>query len=407
MDHPRLRYGLEILPVEHQGQRMMMLRDRLGYSEAPLLIAPQVANLLMHMNGKNSLRDLQAHYMRVTGELLFLDHIEEVLKMLDEHLFLENERFIQVAAQEVARFQQDPVRRMHLAGKSYPEEPQVLQHQIETFLNEAECPATSVEGPQGRLRKLLGLAVPHIDIQAGGTCFAHAYKALCRASAPETWVILGTGHEPVDNYFTVTQKDFETPLGLMSCDKEYCGELLERAPRDLRASEYNHRREHSVEFQTVFLSFVQPEARIVPILCSFSLEDWKADQAYIDEVASLMSKLAQQRQDRRVGFLASVDLAHIGPRYGDRFSPHPGTITEHLASDRGLLESLEKCDAAEFIKKIDHEHNYRRICGVAPLYVLSKILEGRAHGELLKHTYTTVDHQNSFVTFASMAFYEA
>ena len=50
--------------------------------------------------------------------------------------------------------------------------------------------------------------------------------------------------------------------------------------------------------------------------------------------------------------------------------------------------------------------NRRRICGVAPLYVLSKIFEGAAAGELLDHSYAVVDNQNSFVTFASMAFYE-
>ena len=50
--------------------------------------------------------------------------------------------------------------------------------------------------------------------------------------------------------------------------------------------------------------------------------------------------------------------------------------------------------------------NRRRICGLAPLYVLSKIFEGAAAGVLLDHSYAVVDQQNSFVTFASMAFYE-
>jgi hypothetical protein len=56
---------------------------------------------------------------------------------------------------------------------------------------------------------------------------------------------------------------------------------------------------------------------------------------------------------------------------------------------------------------ISREHNRRRVCGMAPLYMLAKILEGRAGGKILQHRHATVDQHDSFVTFASMAFYES
>ena len=186
--------------------------------------------------------------------------------------------------------------------------------------------------------------------------------------------------------------------------EEFCQELQQRAPRDLMAGEYLHRKEHTIEFQAVFLSHTQPSARIVPLLCSFSLEDWERDFAYIDEVAGVLRNLAQEA-NHTVGFLASVDLAHIGPRYGDLFRPHAATIREHLEADLEVLESLAKCDHTEFMQRVGRGRNRRRICGMAPLYVLARILGGSAEGELLEHTYAVVDNQNSFVTFASMAFY--
>jgi hypothetical protein len=252
---------------------------------------------------------------------------------------------------------------------------------------------------------VLGLVAPHIDLQAGGITFAHAYKAAMEASFPQTWVILGTGHEPAENLFALTLKDFETPLGMVPCDRDFCHRLVECAPRDLQASEYNHRREHTIEFQAVFLSWLQPEARIVPLLCSFSHQDWETEHDYIDRMAEILAETAALHA-RSVGFLASVDLAHIGPRYGDGFTPHRGTVAEHMAADGRLLELLEACRPSELIGELCRDHNRRRVCGLAPLYVLARVLQGKAVGHRLHHSSATVDHQHSFVTFASMIFYQ-
>lgn len=403
-EYPKLRLGLEAFPVEHNGQTMVLLRDRSGFCEEPLLVSPIVAELMMCMDGTHSLRDLQAHFMRRTGQLLFLEKLQDILAKLNEHLFLESDAFYQRAAEEAARFLRDPVRRMQHAGKSYSAEPQQLTQQLSAFFAAAAGLEETLLAASDQ-RKVMALVAPHIDLQAGGPCFAAAYKALRQAaSPPTTWVVLGTGHEPIDNLFALTLKDFETPLGLVAHDEEFCQELLKRAARDIRASEYSHRKEHTIEFQAVFLAHVQPQAKIVPLLCSFSLEDSDADRDYIDETARTLRDLAEST-DGRVGFIASVDLAHIGPRYGDRFKPHRGVIAEHMTADRNLLQTLEQCDPEKFIAILQRENNARKVCGLAPLYLLAKILEGRAVGKLLQHSHATVDADGSFVTFAGMAFY--
>jgi predicted class III extradiol MEMO1 family dioxygenase len=77
-----------------------------------------------------------------------------------------------------------------------------------------------------------------------------------------------------------------------------------------------------------------------------------------------------------------------------------------MSSDADLLKMLETCRAADFIDRINRDGNSRKICGVAPLYVLAKVLEGRAEGRTLDHSHATVNGEGSFVTFASMVFYE-
>lgn len=406
-DFPKVRHGLEAMPVDYDGKRMILLRDRLGYCSDSLLISPQLAALVGQMNGGNSLRDLQAYHMRCTGELLYSEQLNAIVDKLDEHLFLENERFLEAVSEALARFRGDPVKRMQFAGKSYPEDPDSLRTQLQAYFMEE--PANSpdmVEGARadGKGKRLVGLVAPHIDIQAGGTCFARAYQAVGKAVAPETWVVLGTGHEPLENYFALTCKDFETPIGMVRHDRECCELIRRLASRDILAAEFTHQREHTVEFQAVFLAYVQPNATIVPMLCSFSPEEWEKERGYLDEMAEIIWDLSRL-VGRPVGIIASVDLAHIGPRYGDASRPHQGTISDHIAADRILLDYLIRCDAAGFMEKVKREENRRRICGISPLYIMARAVEGKAYGEVLHHTYATVDQLNSFVTFAGMAFY--
>jgi MEMO1 family protein len=401
LDFPKLRNGLQAIPVEQQGQRLVLLRDCLGYAPDPLLLPMKLAALLVQMNGENSLRDLQAYYVKMTGDLLYMENLENLVMKLDENLYLDNERFQRLIVREITEFHEDPVRRIQHACSSYPLDPQLLRSKLDSFF--ALLPEWDRERHADK-KGLVGLIVPHIDLNAGGVCFAHAYQAALAIDSPKTWVVLGTGHEPIENFFALTLKDFETPLGLVRCDQQYARKLLQRSSRDLLAGEYSHRKEHTIEFQAVFLSHTQPSSRIVPLLCAFALEEWESDRSYIDEVADLLRDLAQE-EGSAVGFIASVDLAHIGPRYGDPFRPHAGTVREHIDADSELLKSLGICNAEKFMQLISRGRNRRRICGMAPLYVLARILEGSAEGELLEHTHAIVDNQNSFVTFASMAFY--
>lgn len=402
-EYPKLRDGLEALPVEHEGQKLVLLSDRIGYAPESLVVSPVVIPVLVNMNGKNSIRDLQADFMRRTGRLLYMEELQELVKTLDENYFLDNTRFRDFEAAEISSFLGDPVRRMRHAGRSYPLEPEELRKKLDSFFEPGNGGPGLPDAAENS-RQIVGLVAPHIDLNAGGPCFAHAYKAAVEAVRPETWIILGTGHDLVQNCFALTVKDFETPLGRVSCDLDLCDELLHRSSFDIRASEYNHRTEHTIEFQAVFLSYLQSGARIVPILCSFGSEEWNTCKGMVDEFAAVLGELVFER-GLSVGIIASVDMAHVGPRYGDSSKPDDSAIRRNLSADTSLLALLERTRADDFIQEINADANRRKICGVAPLYTMVKALAGRAHGTTLRQSHAVVDGNNSFVTFASMVFY--
>jgi AmmeMemoRadiSam system protein B len=341
--------------------------------------------------------------MRQFGDILFREDLDALVQQLDSHLFLENENSRSRMEQLIAEFCSQPSRPAFHAGSGYESDPERLRHQLQGFF----VPANGGPGdprPTAAKRTIAGLMVPHIDLRSGGPSFAYGYKALLEAKPIDTCIILGTGHEPLSQHFALSRKDFETPFGLLPADQDFIDEIAGRCSLDLFLDEFAHRREHTIEFQTLFLKLLLPEVRIVPILCSFGVEQLEQRG---DAILAMVQSLAETMNayHKSVCLIASVDLAHIGQRYGDPIPPHAGTVSEHKNADHQLLETMATADAEAFADILVREGNRRRICGLPPLYVMLKALERTVAGELLHYDYTEVDGEGSFVTYASMAFY--
>jgi AmmeMemoRadiSam system protein B len=399
----KLRGRLEVIPIRRGEDIYIALRDLEGLSPETFVVTPQAYFIITLMDGSNSTVDIQAAFMRRFGSMLFREELEALIQQLDAHLFLENERSRTRRQELIDEFRNQPYRPASHAGVSYESDPEKLRAQLLNFF-QPDLGGPGEPRPGADAEKILGLVAPHIDLRAGGPCFAHTYKALVEADPVSTCVILGTCHEPLSNYFALSRKDFETPLGLVCTDNDFIDELVSRCTLDLFHDEFYHKREHTIEFQAIFLKLLLPNIRIVPMLCSFGAEELEQSSDVIMELARTLRDTVNGYSEP-VCLLASVDLAHIGPRYGDRFQPHPGTVREHAEADHQLLEMVAAADAEGFAAMLKRERNCRRICGLPPLYTMLKTLEGEVEGELLHYDYTEVDGEHSFVTFASMALY--
>jgi AmmeMemoRadiSam system protein B len=401
-ERPKVR-AIDIMPVQVNGQPHFVVRDPLGLTERVLLLTAPAAMLVSLMDGTRTLREVQVDFWRQTGVLVMSDQIEALVRQLDECLLLDNERFQDALEQAKRAYREGAVRPAALAGSVYPDDAEALRAMLDSFFVAPDGPGK----PDGIRyeRPLRAIVVPHIDLQRGGVTYAWAYRDLAEAPLPSLFVILGIAHQPTEHLFAATTKDFATPLGIARTDQEFLTTLAKRCPFDLFADEFAHRQEHSVELQVIWLQHLFGQVRIVPILCAGFENLLPAGQSpmTLSEVAGFVEALRATLREfgEPVTFIVSVDLSHVGLRFGDRQPVTAQTLRWLQTQDRRFLQLVADGDAEGSIALLQREGNARRVDAYPAVYVALKVL-GETKG-LIRHYGQSVEGRGeSVVTFGAV-----
>ena len=413
-DIPQLRL-IDAFPVEQDGKTVIYMKDPLNLA-TPLGVSPVGYFILAHFDGRRSLTDIQEAYARQFNSLLPSKQLQSFIAMLDEHYYLQSERFSAHQDAVVKEFRSLPTRAPAHVGGVYKADPVELAAQLDSFFTAAKGPGL----PNGAARASTPKAIvaPHIDFHRGGAGYAWAYKSLAESDGADLYILLGTSHYSGQTPYILTLKDFATPLGLVETDREFVQRLQARCAEDCFVDEYLHRSEHSLEFQVVFLKYItqkraaltgQPEKpfKIVPILVS-SFQSAVASQTVPENdsaVATFLRALRElaEQEARQVCFVAGVDLAHVGRQFGDREPITDDFLKWVESEDRDLVDRLAAVDAPGFFDAIAKDRDKRRICGFSPLYSLIHLLDG-ARGKHLKYSQAFTPETGSAVTFTSLIF---
>jgi AmmeMemoRadiSam system protein B len=379
------------------------LRDPANISEAVLGLTADAVPILAAMDGTNTIFEIQVAETRRQGRIVARSEIEEIVRALDEGLFLLSPRFETVQEAIAGEFAQGASRPAFHAGRAYPADPDELRQWLDSFFVHEDGPgAVDAASPQS----VAGILAPHIDFRRGGPVYAWAYRALAEAEPADLYIILGVPHHGIEGPAAATLKSFETPLGALEVDRDFVAALQRRSRSDLLQSELGHRTEHSIEFETVFLRhlFGDREIRIVPILTSFVHEsilqgtnprDNPDSERFIEALGETISAYPG-----RVCVVGGVDLSHVGPQFGDP-TPVTAPMLDWLASeDEMMLAAVEAGDADAFYETVAKDRDRRRVCGLTPIYTTLRVLA--REGLVLK--YGQAPDPNGTVTFASVVF---
>lgn len=408
-DYPKLRF-LEAIPLEEDQDQHFALRDPSGVAEEVIVVTGEALFLMQFFDGKHSLLDIRTEYQRTFGAFLPEERLHKLVTQLEHMHFLEGAAFQDYKRNLEKGVLAQTLRRAAHAGSSYPKEPQALREQLDRFYRDSGGPITHDTNGAS----VVGLIAPHIDLRVGGTCYTHAYRALAAGKPADVFVILGTGHSGLHNCYSCLPQDFETPLGVARHDATFIRELARQHPFELFAEPLPHRTEHTIEFQTVYLQHLlggKHDFTIVPILCSYAylmLTDgrFKREHKIIEAFVEALRKTCAQytAQGRKVCIIASVDFSHVGPRYGDPYTPDAAFLQNVRNADYELIAAINRVEAEGFVASTAYIEDQYRVCGFAPMHTLLAATTAKT-GKLLQYEQGRVDDQKSVVSYASLALY--
>ncbi len=397
MERPKLRF-IEAVPFVQDGQELILLRDAEGVVDQALAVTREAAFMISLMDGTRTLREIQADFMRAVGEMVYVERIEELVHLMDENLMFQNDRYYAHMKELRDEYDRLPVRKAHLAGKSYSSNPMELLAFLEEMFDMTRDGVT----PRG---EITGILAPHIDYQRGVGVYRQTYHYLKHAGKP-LMVIFGTSHRPTERLLSISLKDFETPLETVRCG-EGLRELIGRNDVLRRyVDEWPHRTEHSIELQLPLIQFmVREDFEILPILTGSMHEYIEGGKTVDDEEIGLLIRNLKDVLDacgKPYCVIAGADLAHIGEQFGDRYPLDRVTMDGSKEKDALLLEHIRDVDGEGFFRAIQGERDSRRICGLAPIFFQLKLLEG-ATADIVGYDQWT-DGKSS-VSFAGGVFY--
>lgn len=405
---PVLR-NLQFSPIKDKEEQYVVLWDPTGLSQDRLVLPLHYFFLLQHFDGEHSLEEIGAMYLKRFGEFLMPDRLVKLVADLEAKLFLEGNQVEAARKAAQAAYRQAPVRPAQFAGKSYEADQAKLTAQLEGFFTSKEGPDFKPSDNQGK--KIKAIVAPHYEIKQAGPIYAWAYKELKEAAAPDLFVILGTCHAGLTRPYAVTDKDFETPLGLVPADRDVLGRFREKGGAAFFDEDLSHRNEHSIEFQLPFLQHVVGTKKaftIIPVLCSFSPASLNNPELAPmgEQVETFIRTLKEAIADsgKETCVVASAELAHIGMRYGDPAPPTDFSFHKCMQTDLEMLKPVEELNPEAFAQFIQKERDERRISGFAAIYTLLKLIQAEK-GQVLRYDRGITDQYNSTVTYASMAFF--
>ena len=400
---PVARRDLEFIPIQHGGKQLLLIRDPLGLVQEGKAIGLALYQLMALLDGKKTIRDLQIEFMRHEGGVLVgADDIARLIEDLDDSFLLDSGRFKKARDGIVADFASKKVRPPIHSGAGYPDEPAALRTRLDEIIN-CQPPVSEPEG------KITALVSPHIDLSVGCQAYSKTYQML-EYGAPSRVVVLGVGHQMADRLFCLTDKGFETPLGVLESDRDSIHRLRQAGRDIVSANDFAHRSEHSIEFQVLFLQHLLNGAslKFIPILCGFTqphLSEYSRN-AYLKKAGPFLEELGNILRDphEETLLLAGVDLSHTGPKFGDEM---PARMLEGQSSthDRNLLDYLARLEADQFWEESRRVMDRFHVCGFSALACLLEVLPP-SRGELLDYQIWHEDATRSAVSFAAMVFCE-
>lgn len=392
-ERPHIRPFLPIGVENEEKKVLVALRDPAnlrGDGNSPVL-PPELLPLLGLLQGEQTLEEIGER----TGAPM--DFLKQLVEVLDDAGLLWGpnvERLEQAAMDRVRAKGAFPAGAANAAGEDASAATQV----IKDLLDGAEDPEIAEE--------LLGLVAPHLDYGRGGITYAAAYKAISDKTKFDRVVILGTNHFGVGDGIVMSRFGFDSPFGIFEPDAQVIDALGKKLGDRLFKDEIDHLAEHSILIQLPWIHTIMGKVPIVAALIPSPLNPMISDdgaRVSFDEFVPALREILAQSPGKTL-VIASADLSHIGPQFGDQ-TPVGGEIRAQVeAYDRSLLAVYLEGDVDVFVTKVAQDQNRQRWCSIGNMTAAKLITGGLPELVQYSQSPAQLDPQGqALVTSAAMA----
>ena len=186
------------------------------------------------------------------------------------------------------------IRTPAVAGSFYPNDPSVLNQELENCLNQAERLTATTPW---RI-----LIAPHAGLTYSGRTAAAAFKQIEGGGFTRV-ILLGASHRvPFTGAAVFNRGTWQTPLGQVEVDEAAADSLLDNQSDNqlVVANSAAHDPEHSLEMELIFLQKTLNDFKIVPVLLG---------QTTNDLITTLAAKLSFLLDESTL-LVVSTDLSH-------------------------------------------------------------------------------------------------
>lgn len=364
--------------------------------------------ILGSFTGRWTCEEIAQRASRSEGETIPVELVVRIATDLEERLFVHGPLYEAEKARVERVFAEATTRPASHAGGAYHGDADALAHYIDmdcfAVAKDAHTETAANEG------KLVGLVAPHIDPWRGARSYGEAYGILARALPKDvsTFVIFGTSHAPMKNPFALCRKAFATPFGAVPANLDAVDAIAEASSFDPYADQFNHKREHSLEFQVVFLRHLlgARPMTIVPILAGLGEQQASGENPRKSrDVERFFDGVRRVVEETNAVVVAGADLAHVGPRFGDPRAFDARERARLRDTDRRSLDHAIAREDDRFFEHVAADLDTRRVCGLGPIYSLLRTIDPNARGKLGHYEQTVDREEGSIVSHAALGFY--
>ncbi|MCH2148249.1 MAG: AmmeMemoRadiSam system protein B [Phycisphaerales bacterium] len=358
LEHPHLR-PIQPIPVTQESTQLILLRDPLMLAEQATAVPPPAMQALQLCDGQHSIDSI------ASGVQQNRDVIEKLILQLDSHGLLWGPGFKELETKKMQTLKDAgafPVRGTTPMGTDVD----AIQKQFALWLDETEDPEIDFEPTM--------LFLPQLEYPHTWPIFAACWHALQSAPAPDRIIVFSNNAHGIGDGIVLTRLGFETPLGRMQPDTELIESLAAACGERVFADELDHIANIGIEMQLPWIQQRWGDVPVTGVLVPDPIDGLiESDELRIDRPAFTgMLRDCLATLGGRTLFIASGDLSHVGPQYGE---PRPIDDQRRFdveRNDRDLLGHIMSGDVEAFLSAISWTKNPTRWSGAG---VLAALLE--------------------------------